>query len=144
MSYPYNRSVLATAKPAGAHQRDVDALQARVRAEMATGHRELFRPAPTPVPQASENLLDRRIAEELELVVRQLEQLGGMLAADPILLHRHATQLQSIDLIGQVLGHLGRIVGSAEREAAVERVTLTELKGRLKRRPLRALTDEAA
>ena len=81
------------------------------------------------------------MAEELELIVRQLEQLGGTLAADPILLHRHAVQLQSIDLIKQVLGHLGRIAGAGDKAAAVERVTLSELKARLKRKPLRSIAD---
>ena len=123
MAYYHNRSLLATAKP-GDHQREVDALQAQIRAEIAAGRRSLFRPAATPLPGHSEDPLDQRIAEELEYVVRQLEQLGGMLAADPILLHRHAAQLQSIDLIKQVLGHLGRIAGAADKAAAVEAVTL--------------------
>ncbi len=140
----HNRPYLATAKATGDHQREIDAAQARVRAEIAAGHREFFRPAQTALPKASEDPLDQRIAEELDYVVRQLDQLGNMLASDPILLHRHAAQLQSIDLIQQVLGHLGRIVVSADKEAAVERVTLTELKGRLKRAPLRSLTDGSA
>lgn len=143
MGYHNNRAFLETAKP-GAHQREVDALQARIRADLAAGRRELFRPASAPAPQASDDLLDQRISEELELVVRQLEQLGGTLAADPILLHKHATQLQSIDLMKQVLGHLARLVGAADRQSALDRVTLTELKGRLARQPIRALGDGAA
>ena len=143
MGYHNNRVLLETAKSPG-HQQDVDSRQAQLRADMAAGRRELFRPAATPLPEASHNPLDARIAEELALVVRQLEHVGNMLAGDPILLHRYATQLQSIDLMQQVLGHLGRVVSAADREAAVERVTLTELKGRLKRAPLRAFNDGLA
>lgn len=144
MGFHDNRVFLATAKAAGDHQREVDEAQARVRAEMAAGHRELFHPARSALLEASDDQLEQRIAEELDYVVRQLDQLGNMLASDPILLHRHAAQLQSIDLIQQVLGHLGRIVGAADREAALERVTLTELKARLARTPLRSLTDGSA
>ena len=144
MGYQDSRGMLSTAKPPGDHQRAVDALQAQIRAELAAGKRELFRPAQTPLPAASDDLLEQRIAEELEMVVRQLEQLGGRLAADPILLTRHATQLQSIDLMKQIIGHLARLVASADREAALDRVTLTELKGRLTRKALRALGDSAA
>jgi hypothetical protein len=140
MAYSHNPSLLTTAKP-GDHQREVDAVQAQIRAEIAAGQREFFRPAQTPLPKTSDDVLDQRIAEELELVVRHLEQLGGTLSVDPILLHRHAPQLQSIDLMQQVLGHLARLVASADKEAALDRVTLTELKGRLKRKPLRSLTD---
>lgn len=141
MGYYNNRVFLETAKPNG-HQRTVDALQAQIRADLAAGRRELFRPAASaPPPQASDDVLEQRIAEELQTIVRQLEQLGGTLAADPILLTRHATQLQSIDLMKQVIGHLARLVASADREAALDQVTLTELKGRLTRRALRSLTD---
>ena len=138
MALSHNRSLLATAKP-GDHQREVDAVQAQIRADIAAGRRSFFKPTAPPLPERSDDVLDQRMAEELALVVRQLEQLGGMLAADPILLHRHAVQLQSIDLIKQVLGHLGRIAGAGDKAAAVEAVTLSELKARLKRQPLRSI-----
>lgn len=140
MGYHNNRSLLATAKPAG-HQQAVDALQAQIRADLAAGRRSLFREPDLPVPRDSEDPLDQRIAEELALVGRQLEQLGGTLAADPILVSRHIASLQSIDLMKQVLGHLATLVAAADRKAALDRVTLTELKGRLTRRPLRSITD---
>src|SRR4051812_48058080 len=84
-----------------AHQREVDAIQAAIRAERAEGgvtRPPLFKPAP-PRPAPSGDVLDHRVAEELEAIARRLELLGGALASDPILVQRHAAQLQSIDLI---------------------------------------------
>ena len=122
------------------HQQEVDRIQAEIRADLLAGRRSLFKPAPSG-PRPSDDVLDERIAQELELAIRQLEQIGDLLAEDPILLQRHAMQLQSIDLLQQVLGHLGRVVAAADKTAAVERITLTELKGRLKRQALRPIAD---
>lgn len=132
-----NRALHATHK-APAHQAMVDVAQAAIRADLEAGRRNLFKPAPAN-PGRSEELLDQRIAEELELVIRHLEQLGDILIADPILLRRHGQQLQSLDLMQQVLGHLGRVVAAGDKAMAVERVTLVELKARLKRRALRSI-----
>ena len=134
-----NRALLATYK-APAHQQAVDAAQAAIRADLEAGRRSLFKPPP-PNPGRSHDLLDQRIAEELELVVRKLEQLGDVLVGDPILLHRHPQQLQSIDLMQQVLGHLGRVVAARDRSMAFDRITLVELKARLKRKALRSITS---
>jgi hypothetical protein len=95
----------------------------------------LFKPAP-PRPAPSRDILDHRIAEELEAIGRRLELLGGTLANDPILLHRHAAQLQTIDLVQQMLGHLAQVVATDEKEKAIALITLSELKARLQRRPL--------
>jgi hypothetical protein len=134
-----NRALLAT-YGAPVHQQAVDAAQAAIRADLEAGRRTLFKPPP-PSPGRSNDLLDQRIAEELDLVVRKLEQLGDVLVGDPILLHRHAQQLQSLDLVQQVLGHLGRVVASRDRGMAVERVTLVELKSRLRRTALRSIAS---
>ena len=134
-----NRALLATYR-APAHQQAVDEAQAAIRAEIKAGNRSLFKPPP-PGPGRSDCVLEQRIAEELELVVRQLEQLGDILAGDPILLHRHAPQLQSIDLMQQMLGHLGRVIAARDKTMAVDRISLTELRARLKRKALRALNE---
>jgi hypothetical protein len=134
-----NRALLATYS-APAHQQAVDAAQAEIRADLEAGRRSLFKP-PVPGPGRSDDLLDQRIAEELELVVRQLEQLGETLVGDPILLHRHAQQLQSLDLIQQVLGHLGRVVAAGDKAMAVDRITLVALKARLRRTALRSIAS---
>ena len=118
-----------------AHQREVDAIQAQIRAEGAAARRPLFKPAP-PRPAPSADVLDHRIAEELEAIGRRLELLGGALASDSSVLYRHAAQLQSIDLIRQMLGHLAQVVATDEKEKAVDLITLSELKARLQRRSL--------
>jgi hypothetical protein len=120
---------------APAHQREVDAIQAQIRAGGVTARPPLFKPAP-PRPAPSRDILDHRIAEELEAIGRRLELLGGTLANDPILLHRHAAQLQTIDLVQQMLGHLAQVVATDEKEKAIALITLSELKARLQRRPL--------
>lgn len=122
------------------HQQQVDLVQAEIRADLLAGRRSLFKPPP-PGPRPSEDVLDERIAEELDHLIRQLAHIGDMLSDDPILLHRHAAQLQSIDLMQQVLGHLERVVASADKPMAVDRVTLSELKARLKRQALRPIAD---
>ena len=139
MSLADNQALLATSK-APAHQQQVDRAQAEIRADLLAGRRSLFKPPPPGVGR-SDHVLDERIAEELDLVIRQLAQIGAMLSDDPILVRRHAAQLQSIDLMQQVLGHLGRVVASGDKSMAVDRVTLSELKARLKRKALRSIAD---
>ena len=139
--YPYAATgAVPMAPPMASHQQMVDQVQAQIRADLAAGRRSLFK-APPAKPEKSPDVLDGRIEEELQLVSRQLGQLGDVLADDPILLMHHTPQLQSIDLMQQVLGHLGRIVASADKTAAVDRTTLTELKVRLQRKALRAIAD---
>jgi hypothetical protein len=121
-----------------AHQRAVDAIQTAIRAEGQVVRPPLFKPAP-PRPAPSGDVLDHRVAEELEAIARRLELLGGALANDPILLHRHAAQLQSIDLIKQTLCHLAQVVATDEKEKAIALITLSELKARLQRGPLTRL-----
>jgi len=122
-----------------AHQREVDAIQAAIRAEGGSARPSIFKPAP-PRPAPSEDPLDHRIAEELETIGRRLDLLGDALAADPALLHRHAAQLQSIDLMRQMLGHLAQVVATEDKAQAVALITLSELKARLQRRPLSSLS----
>ena len=118
------------------HQRRIDEIQAAIRAETAPAPtRNLFKPAPKRSPPSTDPL-DHHLAEELECIRRHLEQLGGVLAGNPLLVQRHATQLQSIDLINQVLGHISGIIASEDRALAVEQVTLRELRSRLQRKPL--------
>jgi hypothetical protein len=120
------------------HQREVDSLQAAIRGERDAGRRPLFRPPPPMLPRSG-NPLDERLAEELEFLRRRISALGGALASDPMLVARNAAALQDIDLIAQTLGHLATIVAAADKSAAADRISLAELKARLKRKPLMSI-----
>jgi len=121
------------------HQRRVDELQAQVRGEGEVVRPTIFKPAP-PRPDPSANPLDHRISEEIECIRRHLDLLGGALVCDPVLLHRHGSQLQSIDRINQLLGHIARIIAAEQKAMAVDQITLQDLRARLLRRPLSSLT----
>jgi len=122
------------------HQRQVDAIQAAIRAEAAPARPSLFKPPP-PRPAPSTSELDHRIAEEMEYIVRQLEHLGASLANDPILLRRHSAELQSIDLMKQSLRHLAQVISAQDKAFAADLVTLTDLKAKLQRKPLKPIGE---
>lgn len=132
--------VPAPAKVLPEHQRQVDAIQAALRSEAAPARPNLFKPPP-PRPAPSTSLLDHRVAEEMEYIVRQLEQLGGILANDSILLVRHAAQLQAIDLMKQSLRNLASVVAAEDKALAADLITLTELKARLRRKALKPIAE---
>ncbi len=119
------------------HQARVDALQAAIRAE-GPGRSGLFRPPPAR-PARSEREVDLRVAEEMELAARHIEQVGDALVADPAFLHRHGATLQALDLINQNLRHLAAVVSAADKEEVAEAISLEELRRRLTRKSIRAI-----
>ena len=113
-----------------------DAIQAQFRAE---GKRPSIRRDPPPRPAAlvpTDDLLRLRLAEELEYARRMLDAMGDGLSADPAVLMRHTVQLQSIDIVGQMLGHIANIVRSSEPAGAVDLIGMGDLKARLTRRSI--------
>jgi hypothetical protein len=132
---------------ASAHQREVDTMMAEIRASMAQAElppsttpsaqvkRPLFREPPAR-PEASTDPIDYRIAEELDTIRRRLDQIGDALISDPIMLHRHGTSLQGLDLTNQVLAHLAEVIKSADKAAGVDAVKMDDLRARLKRRSI--------
>ena len=92
-------------------------------------------PAHTAPPPQSEDALNIRLGEELDYVRRMLEILGDQLSGDPILIRRHAIALQSLDIVEQILGHVGSVVRSSDPHAAVEDIGMGDLRARLMRRP---------
>ena len=120
------------------HQARVDSIQAAIRAEGAVGRPGLFRPPPER-PARSGREIDLRVAEEVELAARHIEQVGDALVADPAFLHRHGATLQALDLINQNLRHLASVVAAADKEAAAERISFEELRRRLTRKSIRAI-----
>ena len=132
------KPVLKLVSGAATHQQEVDALFATAKAQSRAGKPSIFKPAP-PAPAASTSQLDHRMAEELQLVERRLKQLGEMLANDPVLVTRYAGPLQSVDLMGQILAQLAEVITKEDKTAAVERISLRDLKARLQRKPLRPI-----
>ncbi len=116
------------------HQREVDRMQAAIRSGQIEERRPLFR-APPAAPTLSREVLDQRLAEELEFVRRRLDAIGSILANDITLLTRHAASLQDLDNIDQTLGHIAKVIAAEEKSAAADRISLTDLKARLQRRP---------
>jgi hypothetical protein len=125
-----------------AHQSRVDSIQAAIRAEGSGGRPGLFHAAPAR-PARSAREVDLRVAEEVELAARHIEQVGEALVADPAFLHRHGSTLQALDLINQNLRHLAAVAAAADKEAAAEGISLEELRRRLTRKSIRAIGSQA-
>jgi len=89
--------------------------------------------ADQPLP-TTEDQLRLRLAEELEYARRMLDAMGEELASDGAVVMRHTAALQSVDIVGQMIGHVANVVRCSLPEEAVERIGMAELKGRLKRR----------
>lgn len=115
-------------------QRRVDAIQAQARANPVTGR--ALRSPEGPATQPAVADLDRRLADELGYVQRLLESLGDELIADLLLIQRHGKSLQSLDLVGQILGHVSTILRSEDRAAVVEDIGMEDLRARLKRKSI--------
>ena len=90
-------------------------------------------PPAVPAPPTDDELRIR-LGEELDYVRRMLDSLGDHLSGDPILLRRHATSLQSLDIVGQILGHVGAVIRSSDPGSAVGGIGMGDLKARLTRR----------
>jgi hypothetical protein len=129
--------------PPHLRQSRCDAIQAQYRAE---GHgrsstdrapeRRSIRRDPPPRPPAlisTDDPLRLRLAEELEYVRRMLDQMGDALSADPMVVGRHMTSLQTVDIVGQILGHVANVTRSSDPSGAVDLIGMCELKARLTR-----------
>ncbi len=122
------------AEPGGLRdQRRVDALQAQAR----TGHSFVSAGIPAVEPVAREQL-EKRLADELAYVQRLLETVGDELIAEPLFVQRHAQTLQGIDLASQILAHIATIITAEDRDQAIERIGMEDLRARLKRKAVLA------
>ena len=110
----------------------------RAEPEEPPARKPLRREAP-PLPSAlipTEDRLRQRLAEELEYARRMLDIMGDALASDGAVVVRHGTSLQSVDIVGQLIGHIANVIRSSDPEGAVELIGMAELKARLKRRSI--------
>ena len=78
----------------------------------------------------------QRLAEELEDARRMLDNMGDALTGDAEVLMRHSVSLQTVDIVGQTLGHIANVVRSSRPADMVELIGMCELKARLTRRPI--------
>ena len=133
--------------PPHLRQARCDAVQAAFRAEQQKpsavrrepGARPSIRRDPPPLPAAlvpTDDLLKLRLAEELEYARRLLDLMGDELSADSGVLMRHAVSLQSVDIVGQIMGHIANVIRSSDPKGAVDRIGMAELKGRLQRQSI--------
>ena len=67
---------------------------------------------------------------------RLLEGLGDELIADLLLIQRHGKSLQSLDRVGQILGHVSAILRADDKAAMVEEIGMEDLRARLKRKSI--------
>jgi hypothetical protein len=119
-----------------AAQARCDAIQQEFRRD---GERRSIRRDPPPLAAAlvpTADALQLRLAEELDYARRMLDQMGETLSSDPIVIARHLTGLQAVDIIGQIIGHIANVVRSSDPAGAVDRIGMADLKGRLKRQSI--------
>lgn len=90
-------------------------------------------PRPPPPPDTGD-VLRLRLADELDYARRMLESMGDALSSDTAVVVRHMVQLQSVDIIGQMLGHVAAVIRSSDPDDAVKQIGMAELKARLQRR----------
>jgi hypothetical protein len=122
---------------APAHLRPAQARVDAIQAEHRAGDlRRSIRREPPPIPAAlvpTDDELKVRLAEELEYAQRMLEAMGDALSSDSGVVMRHSVALQTIDIVGQLIGHVAAVTRSADPIGAVERIGMCELKARLTR-----------
>ena len=112
-----------------------DSIQAEFRAEQDSEKRSIRREAPPldPALVPTDDELRLRLAEELEFARRMLDAMGDELSSDMAVVMRHSVALQTVDIVGQMLGHIAAVTRSSAPDRAVERIGMCELKARLSR-----------
>jgi len=123
------------AAAASREQARCDVIQADYRAEQKA--RRSIRRDPPPAPKTlalTDDELMLRLSEEVDYARRLLSATADELSADALVVGRHLAELQSLDIVGQILGHLASVLRSSDMGGAVDRIGMAELKARLMRR----------
>lgn len=98
--------------------------------------RRSIRRDPPPMPKAAaptDDQLRLRLAEELDYAARMLGAMGDVLSSDALVVSRHLAELQTVDIVGQMLGHIAAVIRSGDPAKAVETIGMGSLKARLMR-----------
>jgi hypothetical protein len=83
--------------------------------------------------EPTNDIIESRLSQEIEYAQRLLEAVGDCFVSDPDILERHETTMQSFDIIGQLLGHISKVIGAKDKREAINRIGMQELRSRLKR-----------
>ena len=83
-----------------------------------------------------QDVLNSRLAEEILLIARTIEQLGDKFAEERLFVVRHGQSLQQVDVAVQVLGHIASIIRAEDPNAAISEIGMQALVGRLCRKSL--------
>ena len=75
--------------------------------------------------------LDQLLAAELDHARDLLVMMGDELAMNKELVAEHGMALQAIDIVGQMLGHIANVVRAKDRDEAIERIGMCDLKSKL-------------
>ena len=87
----------------------------------------------SPAIENTEDQLRLRLSEELEYARRILDVTGNQICGDRLAMTRHAVALQSLDKVGQMLGHIASVIRSSDPVSAIDEIQMGDLKARLKR-----------
>ena len=115
-----------------------DSIQAEFRASQADGDKKSTRleGAPRSTPQWRRPTTSFGCAwpKSWNMLGEMLDAMGDELSGDMGVVMRHGVALQSVDIVGQMLGHIAAVTRSSAPDRAVERIGMCELKARLTRR----------
>jgi hypothetical protein len=75
--------------------------------------------------------LDLLLAAELDHARDMLVMMGDELAMTPEIVAEHGMALQAVDIVGQMLGHIANVVRAQDREQAIDRIGMCELRAKL-------------
>jgi len=75
--------------------------------------------------------LDLLLAAELDHARDMLLMMGDELAMSAEIVAEHGTALQAVDIVGQMLGHIANVVRADDRNSAIARIGMCELKTKL-------------
>jgi hypothetical protein len=101
--------------------------------------RRSIRRDPPPLPKAmtfTDDQLRLRLAEELEYARRMLTAMGDELPSDGLMVSRHLAELQTVDIVSQMLGHIAAAIRASDPHAAVEAIGMSALRARLMHRTI--------
>jgi hypothetical protein len=123
--------------PVNDAQARCDAIQAEFRAAQPQRRSIRRDPPPGPPPLVpTDDVLLNRLADELLYARRMVEHMGDTLSNDPAVIARHMVALQTVDVVGQMLGHIAKVIATSNREEAVAQLGMADLKARLTRKSL--------